>query len=166
MADAPHPVALAGPQFDLVFELLARAGQDLPRIDDALDIGAGAEPLLDAALGVTYGLRPAKYPAVATRTMPQAVFDVVGLARAEAVVPHLPGAFLVIRMEDVGPAFAFRGAFGHPGEFIPAIVEVEVMAIGPGGPHHLVDGVDDGAQLRLVAGQFLGLAAVAADVDE
>ena len=166
MADAPHPVTLAGAQFDLLLQLLARTGEDLPRIDDALDIGAGAEPLLDAALGVTHRLRPAEHPAVAPGAMPQAVFDVVGLAGAEAVVPDLPGALLVVRVEDVGPAFALRGAFRHSGEFVPAVVEIEVVSIGAGGPDHLVDGVDDGAQLRLVAGQLLSLTAMIADVDE
>ena len=106
-------------------------------------------------LRVPCGLRAAEHPAVLARAMPQPVFDVVGLARFERILPDLPGPFLVIRVEHAAPDLAVGRAARHPGIFVPALVIVVVEAVRPRRPDHLVDGVRRCAETLLALPQSL-----------
>ena len=77
----------------------------------------------------------------------QAIFNLIGLTRFQAMLPQTPGPLLVLGMEHAVPTLSIGGAIGNAGEFIPACVEIIMIAVGQGRPHHLRHGIGQHLQL-------------------
>ena len=69
-----------GALFHRLFQVFARARQNLARVDDLLNVRAGAEPAGDRALIVANRLGAAKHPSILAGSVTQPIFDVIGLA--------------------------------------------------------------------------------------
>src|SRR5688500_3646290 len=81
---------------DAVTELVA---QNLARrlgLFQLVDVGAGAEPAHDPAIGVPYRQGAAQGPAVDAIGAAQPVLDLVGFAGLQAAAPLVPGLLLVL----------------------------------------------------------------------
>ena len=143
---------LAGAFAHRVLERRARAGERLARAHLFVDIGAAAVPADDGARCVAHRLGAAEDPAIVARTVAQTVFDAVRRAGVEAVPPGFQGARLIVGVEHAVPFVAVGRSFGYAGEFVPAMIVEIVEAVGPRGPDHLVDRIDDRLEL-LFAGE-------------
>ncbi len=108
-----------------------------------LDIGAGAKPLDDLALGIFERLCSDQEPAIVSgRAMAQALFCFIGPAGLEGTLPYPQGALLVIRVDGLEPAVPLGLLARHAGIVTPALVTVVSRAIGARHPDQLRDGID------------------------
>lgn len=82
--------------------------------------------------------------------VPQPIFDLIGLARGEAMPPQRKGALAVVGVEQLGPRIAVGRAVRRAGELVPAPIEEVVVAVGAGRPNHLVDRVHDRVQIGAI----------------
>jgi len=114
-----------------------------------VDFRAGAHPAHDRARRIPHRQGAAQHPLVFAMAIAQAVFDLVRLARGQAVPPARPGRRLVFRMEHPVPRLPVGAAFRHAGEVVPALVVVVVEPVRQGRPDHLRNEVGDGAETRL-----------------
>ncbi len=142
-----------GAFLDRRLQLGARSGKHLARVDDFLDVGTGAEPAGDATAIVAHRMRAAHHPAIIAAVMAQPIFDLIGLAGRQRMRPACPGAFLILWMEHVVPPFAIGRSVRRAGIFVPAVVVIIVIAVGPGRPDHLFDRIDDPAELCFAVDQ-------------
>src|SRR6266851_5162435 len=100
-----------------------------------LDIGAGAKPLDDLALGIGERLCSDQEPAIVTgRAMAQALFCFIRPAGLDGPLPHRQDALPVIRMRTLHPSLPLCLFGGHAGIVAPAliiIVDISVRSPGP-----------------------------------
>ena len=90
----------------------------------------------------------------------------VGLARLQAMAPHRPGLVLVVGVEEAVPARAVGGTRRDAGVIVPALIEVIVVPVRQGRPHHMVDGIGDGLEPPFALAQALLRFPALVDVDD
>ena len=75
--------------------------------------------------------------------MPQPVLDFVGSPGRKAVLPASGGPLAIVGVEPLHPFLAKPRLHRRTGEFVPALIEEVVVAVGARGPDYLVHGFDD-----------------------
>ena len=130
-----------------------------------VDVGAGAEPLDDAAVGVALGPALAQKPAVHAVVAPEPVLHLEEAAGFHALLPALVGQVEVVRVNHGGPVGAVaRRARLQAGVVEPALVHVVVAAHALASPHNLRHALGQEAELLLAPAQLLRQLALLVDV--
>ena len=118
-----------------------------------VNVGAGADPAGDLAVGIADRQGTAQRPAIFAAMMAQAIFDLIGFAGDEAGAPTAPGALLIVGMEHAAPPIAIGRASGRAGIFIPAGVIIIMKAIRQRRPDHLRHGVGQRVEHAIADGE-------------
>src|SRR5438034_6358488 len=107
-----------------------------------LDIGAGAKPLDDLALGIFERLCSDQEPAIATgRAMAQAQFRFIWPAGLDGALPPRLDAWPVIGMDTLQPSISLRLFGSHAGIVAPALICIVNKPVWSPGPDELGDGI-------------------------
>src|SRR5258706_16230893 len=108
-----------------------------------LNIGAGAKPLHDLALGICERHCSVQEPAILSgRAIAQAHFPFIRPAGLEGALPHRPDASPVIGMHTLHPSLPVYLLYRHLDIVTPPLVTVFKRAIGAEHPHKLGDSID------------------------
>src|SRR5690349_9542388 len=63
---------------------------------EIMDVGAGSKPTDDLAAKIANALSAPNHPAKLAASMAKPIFDLVGLARRQALPPDRPGSILIV----------------------------------------------------------------------
>ena len=118
-----------------------------------VDVGAGAEPLDDAARGIRRGQAPDQEPAIGPIRTAVATLDLVGRPGADRIVPCVDDALPILRVDVLGPDSAETPLRREAGHLVPSPVEVGGPAIGPRGPDQLGQGLGQQTEPPLAAAE-------------
>src|SRR5208283_3964788 len=119
------------------------------------NVGAGAEPLDDLARGVPYWYPAGGEPAIRAIRAADAVFHCVIALFRYSFNPAIPGAFPVVRMQQLHPAPGEQFALSSAGVFHDLGAEVVGRAVGPCGPYKLRQRLGQAAPTLLALPQRL-----------
>ena len=127
----------------------------LPLVDHHLlfvNVGAGADPADDDAIGIADRQGAAQRPAIIAAMMAQPIFDFIRLAGRQAVAPASPGPVLIVGMEHAAPAGAVGRSGRDAGIVVPAGIIIIMIAVRQRRPDHLRHGVGERAEHPIAFG--------------
>ena len=162
---APDPVVLGGALGHALLEGHVEAHELGHEPLLVVDVGAGADPAGDRAVGRPDRLRPGQEPAIGAVGAAQAVLGLVVGPRPDGRPPFLVDPVPVVGVDDPPPARPVEGA-GLPARVgVDALVEPVRRPAGVGRPDEVRQHLRQDAELRLAGAQgLLGLLA-GGDVD-
>src|SRR5580658_3198582 len=132
-----------------------RAPEPLLRLLYSINVRARAEPACDSAGRISNRERASEKPVVPPVALPQAVLDLVGIARLGGGMPVRETLVLIVGVDDIGPARVAANAFGAARILVPTPVVVVEMAVGPRRPNDLGHRVGELSELPLTVTQSL-----------
>ena len=146
--EPPEPVAVAGALGDLALEVLVEVRQRRGGGLLVFDVGVGADPARQRAIGAANRHGAGNVPAVRRVGPAQAELGLVELARGDRRGPARRGDRQVFGVDEAGPALAVERPALGAAVFVDAVVEPVEQAVGRCRPdvvrHRLGEGAEQG----------------------